>query len=82
MEINKVYKYKAKLSGTELEAVLVKKKDRCYLYLDKSHAHPTSSWDLDRYDDFNFYYILEPFIDPDAMPLVTKDAIVDFLKRL
>lgn len=81
MEVKKTYKYIYKETGKELEAVLVKKKDRCYLYLDKSINTPSASFDLDRYNNFNFYYVLECFINPDAMNYFTRDEIIEYLKE-
>lgn len=80
METKKTYKYKVKETGNEFEAVLVKGKDRCYLYLYKNQKKPTASWDLERYDDFNFYHILEPFTNPDKIAQLTKEDILDLLK--
>jgi hypothetical protein len=80
METKKTYKYKVKETGNEFEAVLVKGKDRCYLYLDKNQKKPTASWNLERYDDFNFYCILEPFTNPDKIAEPTKEDILDYLK--
>ena len=81
METKKTYKYKVKETGNEFEAVLVKGKDRCYLYLDKTLKKPVASWNLEKYNNFNFYHMLEPFTNPDKIPELTKEEILEYLKN-
>lgn len=82
MITKKTYKYKVKETGIEFEAVLVKGIDRCYLYLDKTCKTPIVSWDLERYNNFNFYHILEPFTNPDKVPGPTREDIIEYLKDI
>ena len=76
----KTYKYKCLLSGRTKVASLIKQGDRCCLYLDKNESI-TASWGIDSYDDFDFYKILEPFINKDFQK-PSKEDVISFLKRL
>ena len=76
----KKYKYKSLLSGRRCVASLIKQGDRCCLYLDENESI-TASWSIDRYDDFDFYKILEPFIDKDFQK-PSKEDVISFLKQL
>ena len=76
----KTYKYKSLLSGRTHVASLIKQEGRCCLRLDKNE--PISAfWNIDRYDDFDFYKILEPFIDKDCTK-PSKEDVISFLKQL
>tara|TARA_R110002153_G_scaffold271679_1_gene439388 strand:+ start:9 stop:284 length:276 start_codon:yes stop_codon:yes gene_type:complete len=78
----KTYKYKCLLSKKTKVASLIKQGNRCFLYLDNNEPIiATASWSIDRYEDFDFYHILEPFINKDVQK-PSKEDVISFLKRL
>ena len=76
----KTYKYKSYLDNNLYIAKLKKKGNRCYLYLGNKNNSSVMSWDVDRYKNFDFYYFLEPFINPNLPPPNRVD-ILNYLKQ-
>ena len=77
----KRYKYIHHLTDKKYEAVLKKSNGRCYLYLDKEHYKPSVSFPIEKYDNFNFYYILEPFINKDLTFPPTMEALQQLIEK-
>ena len=78
----KTYKYTHHLTNKNYEAVLKKSNNRCYLYMDKKDDKPSVSFHIEKYDNFDFYYFLEPFINKDLTFPPTMVALEDLINKI
>jgi recombinational DNA repair protein RecR len=78
----KTYKYTNHLNNKEYEAVLKKDGDRCYFCMDKERNEFDASFPIEKYDNFDFYHFLEPFIDKDLTYKPTMVALEELINKI